>query len=588
MNGTSNEHALLLATLPPPSAQTRAAFAIIAIFIAAFAITVPFASTPLPRLDAWIPAFTTALVITDLITAALLFSQYSIVRQPALLVLAIGYLFSGLTIVPYALTFPGVFAPTGLLGAGLQTAVWLYLVWHMASPLSVIVYELLKGADGKRAARRPARVDIGLSIALTIAAVCVLTWLCTAQHDLLPKIYLDRTSLAPLANAVAGLVFLLCAISVVLLLLRRESVLDLWLMVAVWAWLLEITLQGIFLTDRFSLAWYVGRVFSLIAGSLVLIVLLSEMTTLYAHLARSVMRQRAARQARQIAMDTMAASIAHEVSQPLAAIALNARSALIYLAATTPNTDEARAAIEDIAISSARGTQVIESLRAMFRKDAARKASFDINNLVREVVAILDINLRAERVSVSTSLREGLPQPLADHGQLQQVFLNLIMNAIDAMRPVTDRARELRITSDFIQATSEILVTVEDSGTGVGDRNAERIFEPFFTTKPTGTGIGLNICRSIIGAHGGSLRAVANRPFGTIFEVIVPIECVVGDEIRLVQRIHTLSVVPAKAGTHTLRAREGHWRSSTSEPARRMGPRFREDDPERTAPIGPT
>ena len=525
MNGTSNEHTLLLAALPPPRAQVRLAFAIIAIFIVAFSITVPFASTPLPRLDAWIPGFVTALVITDLITAALLFSQYSIVRQPALLVLAIGYFFSCLTIIPWALTLPGVFTLTGLLGAGLQSTVWLYVAWHLASPLSVIVYELSKGANSKKSVpQRRARTDIGLSIALTIAAVCMLTWFCTAQHDLLPELYLDRTRLAPLANAVAGLIFLLCATAIALLLWRRESVLDLWLMVTVWAWLLEITLQGIFLTDRFSLAWYVGRVFSLIAGSLVLIVLLSEMTTLYAHLARSVMRQRAARQARQIAMDTMAASIAHEVSQPLAAIALNARSALIFLAATTPNTDEARAAIEDIAISSARGTQVIESLRAMFRKDAARKASFDINNLVREVVAILDINLRAERVSVSTSLREGLPQPLADHGQLQQVFLNLIMNAIDAMRPVTDRARELRITSDFIQATSEILVTVEDSGTGVGDRNAERIFEPFFTTKPTGTGIGLNICRSIIGAHGGSLRAVANRPFGTIFEIIVPID----------------------------------------------------------------
>ena len=102
---------------------------------------------PLPRLDAWIPMFMAALVINDFITAALLFSQFSISRQRALLILAIGYLISGLIIIPYALTFPGVFAPSGLLGAGLQSAVWLYIVWHIASPSSVIVYELFKGAS---------------------------------------------------------------------------------------------------------------------------------------------------------------------------------------------------------------------------------------------------------------------------------------------------------------------------------------------------------------------------------------------------------------------------------------------------------
>ncbi len=168
-HGTTDEPPLLLATLPPSDRQRRMAFAIVASFVVAFLITVPFAYMPLPRLDAWIPAFTSAVVITDLITSALLFSQFSIARQRALLVLATGYLFSALIVVPYALTFPGLFAPTGLLGADLQSAVWLYIIWHMASPLSVIVYELFKNPNDRTTP--PSHEPLGFRISLSVAIV---------------------------------------------------------------------------------------------------------------------------------------------------------------------------------------------------------------------------------------------------------------------------------------------------------------------------------------------------------------------------------------------------------------------------------
>jgi signal transduction histidine kinase len=262
------------------------------------------------------------------------------------------------------------------------------------------------------------RADIGWSIAIVIVSVCVTTWFVTAQHDLLPQIYADKLSLAPLANIAAALIFLLCGAALALLWTHGRSVIDLWLIVAISAWLLEITLQGLFLTPRFSLAWYVGRVYSLIAGSVVLIVLLSEATTLYAHLARSVVRQRTVRQARQIAMDTMAASIAHEVNQPLGAIALNADAALLHLARTPPNSAEVRAALEDIAAASARGGQVIAVVRAMFKQGPRVRAPIDINDVIREVLAILDVDLRAQTVSVSTTLHPAIPHLLADRGQL--------------------------------------------------------------------------------------------------------------------------------------------------------------------------
>jgi signal transduction histidine kinase len=306
-------------------------------------------------------------------------------------------------------------------------------------------------------------------------------------------------------------------------------VLDLWLIVTATGWALEITLQGLILSDRFSLAWYMGRIFSLIASSVVLIVLLSEATTLYAHLARSVMRRRAARQGRQIAMDAMAASIVHEMNQPLGSISLNTEVALIHLASTPPNNAEVRAALEDIANASARGGQVISSLRSVFKKGIQTRTRFEVNNLVREVLGILEIELRSQGVRVSTDLREGLPTLFGDRSQLLQVFLNLIVNAAEAMRPIADRARTLFVTSRYERNSDELIFTIEDSGVGVGGKDLDTIFDPFFTTKTTGMGIGLTICRTIVGAHGGSLRASANKPHGTIFKIAIPSETETGD-----------------------------------------------------------
>jgi C4-dicarboxylate-specific signal transduction histidine kinase len=175
---------------------------------------------------------------------------------------------------------------------------------------------------------------------------------------------------------------------------------------------------------------------------------------------------------------------------------------------------------------SASPTPVIEptkcAIRSMFKKGMHGRTLLDVNDLVREVLTMVDVDLRNQRVSVKIDLRSDLPQPLADRGQLYQVFVNLITNAIEAMGSVTDRARVLRVSSDVIQESSDVAVTIEDSGTGIEGKNTDRIFEPFFTTKSTGTGIGLTICGSIIESHGGSLRTYANKPYGTIFQVTLP------------------------------------------------------------------
>lgn len=522
-DGSSIEQ-LFLAGLPPSRRQIWVARGIALVLLVAFGVTAPFASTHLPRVDAFIPILETTILINDVITSALLFSQFYIVRSRALLVLASGYLFTALIVIPHALTFPGVFAPMGLLGAGLQSTVWLYIFWHVASPLTVIVYVLIKDEDSKSIIfPRLVTTAIGSSIALVIAMVGGLIWVVTAGNRFLPVIFLDNVQMDESVRLMfSGLMMTLDVVALALLWRWGRSVLDLWLMVVSCAWLFETTMAAVLIDARFTLGWYAGRTFGLIATFIVLLVLLSETTAVYAQLARSVVRQRGDRQARQIAMDAMAASIAHEINQPLGGMVTNANAGLRWLTSPTPNLDEVRASLKHIVDDGRRVSEVIGGIRSMFKKDAHGRVLLGTNDIVREVLATVDLDLRNQQVSVSADLHDGLPQLLADRGQLYQVFLNLIMNAIEAMGPVTNRARELRVTTDIVQQSAEVVVTIEDTGAGIARENKDRIFEPFFTTKSAGTGIGLTICRSIIELHGGSLRASANEPYGMIFQVTLP------------------------------------------------------------------
>jgi signal transduction histidine kinase len=524
----SDEQPLLLATLPPSKGETRLAIGVVTVLLLAFALTIPFTNIQLPRVDAFIPAFETALVFNDLVTAALLFAQFSIMRTRALLVLASGFLYTALIVIPHALTFPGAFAPTGLLGAGLQTTAWLYYFWHVGSPMAVIAYVLLKDKDpraGRTETERSSAAIVGWSVALVISTVCVLTWVAIEADSVLPKIMAgDTKANRDVLLLIGALTALLNAVALVLLWFRRRSSLDLWLMVMCCAWLAETVVTAT-VTGRFTFGYYASRLYAFVAVFSVLLVLLSETMTLYSNLVYSTLRRRSNREGRKIAMDAMAASIAHEVTQPIAAMTNNSHAALILLARTPPNILEARAALDAIVSDGDRASAVITSLRAMFKRETNQRARINANELVQEVLKLVDVDLRSRQVTVSIELREGLPQLSADRAQLQQVFLNLFMNAIEAMRSVTDGVRLLRIRSDFIQERSGILVTVEDSGPGIVSRDKGRIFEPFFSTKSTGTGIGLAICQSIVESHGGHIRVSDNHPRGAIFHVALP-----GDE----------------------------------------------------------
>jgi PAS domain S-box-containing protein len=230
-----------------------------------------------------------------------------------------------------------------------------------------------------------------------------------------------------------------------------------------------------------------------------------------------------ARITRLTAVTQMAASIAHEINQPLASIVAGGNASLRWLAKTPPDLDEARSALKRIIGDGHRAGEAISGIRAMFKRDDQEKAPLEINPLILEVLALLHRELQNQRISVQTELAEGLPKVLVNRVQLQQVMLNLLTNAVEAMGTVTDRIRSLRVKSE-IQQPHDVLITVQDSGPGIDRKNLDRIFRPFFTTKENGMGMGLSICQSIIEAHNGHLCALSEADEGSVFKILLPIE----------------------------------------------------------------
>jgi C4-dicarboxylate-specific signal transduction histidine kinase len=233
-----------------------------------------------------------------------------------------------------------------------------------------------------------------------------------------------------------------------------------------------------------------------------------------------VTRQELARGAQRTMLAAMSAAIAHEINQPLAAIGTNASGGLRWLNRATPDLSEARAAFERIVANGRRASKVVDSVRGMVAKTERAEAPLDIDELIRETVALVRDDLEAAAIVVQLELPAQLPVISAHRGQLQQVILNVVTNAADAMRAVTDRRRVL--TVKCVSEADSIAVSVQDSGTGIDPKDIERIFDPFFTTKTTGMGIGLAICRMIIQAHGGRLSASPAVPHGSVFRIVLP------------------------------------------------------------------
>ena len=278
-----DERNIFLSTMPATRRDRMVALAVVGASGLLFVCAVPFAGVPLTPVPAFVASYQSALAINDMITAVLLFSQFAISRSRAMLLLASGYLFTAMAAIVHALTFPGLFAPDGLLGAGSQTTVWLYMIWHGGFPLLVLGYSLLKESGSR--IRGSTRGAIVMCIVAVAVAIPFFTWLVTAQHDRLP-ILLSGGHYTPVMLWVVSMVWCLSLAALVALWLHKpHSVLDIWLMVAMCAWMFDIALSAVLNVARFDVGFYLGRIYGLSAASFVLAVLLVDNVGLQAKLA---------------------------------------------------------------------------------------------------------------------------------------------------------------------------------------------------------------------------------------------------------------------------------------------------------------
>jgi len=283
---TGDERNIFLSTMPASRRDRTAALAVVCVSAVLFACAVPFAGMPLTPVPAFVASYQSALAINDVITAVLLFSQFAISRSRALLLLASGYMFTAAAAIVHALTFPGLFAPGGLLGAGPQTTVWLYMIWHGGFPLLVLGYSLLKAKDNGTRIQGSTGAAIVASVVAVIVATAASTWVVTAQHDHLP-ILLGGGHYTPVMLGVVSAVWCLSLAALVALwICKPHSILDVWLMVVMCAWLFDIALSAMLNEARFDVGFYLGRIYGLCAASFVLAVLLVDNVGLQAKLAR--------------------------------------------------------------------------------------------------------------------------------------------------------------------------------------------------------------------------------------------------------------------------------------------------------------
>jgi signal transduction histidine kinase len=507
----------------PATGQQRAIAVGVAIFLIVAAATVaPFASVQLGRIDAFIPVLQTALSIADLITAALLFSQYSIQPQRALLALASGYIFSGSFAFLQTLAFPGGYAPAGLIGDGPNSPAWIYVLWHTTFPAAIIVYALSKdGMDALPA--RSIRGTIITTLAGVLATITVLTWIVTTKTEYIPSFYTNDVRVqTQFGNQVNFALWSWGAIALTALFLRRRTILDLWLMVTLLASMPNFLVAIVGSSVRFTIGWYAARCFVLVASCMLLTVLIVETMFLYSRLASAIALLRRERTNRLLSVEAVTGAVAHELGTPLGAIALNASTALSQLQSTPPHLEGLEEILNDIEADSHRAGATISSIRELTTKTIHRSGPISAEDAGQLALRLLKHDLQVREISVSTDFQGNLPDVQMDSIALQQVLLNLIRNAIDAMGSSPPGTRRLHLKTHF-DGQSNVLISVEDSGPGIPAGDRERLFDPFFTTKAGGMGLGLAISSTLVANHGGKLRLVQSDSNGSIFELALPV-----------------------------------------------------------------
>lgn len=524
------EGVVFLSTLPASRRQQRLALAVLWALLLAFTVLAPFARVALQPMWAFIPAYESALVINALMTAALLFAQAAILGSVALLVLASGYLLTALMAVSHALSFPGLLSDSGLLGAGAQTTAWLYMLWHASFPLFVLGYATLD--DGGPRARPPAAA-LALGIGAIVALACAFTLLATAGHGILPAI-MRANGYTPAMVPVVSAVVLLNGLAFLAVWRRRaRSALDLWLVVVMCAWLLDVALSAGLNAGRFDVGFYAGRVCGILAASFVLGVLLLENSVLYARLVAAHQRERSkgadllrANQEldaanRELAtanreLDDFSHSVSHDLRAPLRGV--DGCASILEEDYGEALGADGRRLVAAIRGDCRRMAQLIDNLLAFARlgRRPLQTRPVALNELVESVR--LDLGHACNGRDVRFSVDE-LGTAEADPALLKEVFANLLGNAVK----FTGRKERAAVDVGSMRdpAFDGPIYFVRDDGAGFDMRHADELFRVFERLHRQdefeGTGVGLAIVQRIIERHGGRIWAEAEPDRGATF-----------------------------------------------------------------------
>jgi signal transduction histidine kinase len=458
--------------------------------------------------------------VSDLIVASLLYAQGSVFRSRALIVLASGYLFAALMLVPHALTFPGAFAPDGLLGGGINTTSWIYMSRRAGLLVGVIAYCVFKRADlADPAEGPPPRIALAACAGVLLAAA--MTALTIWGESLLPSLYVDRYD-ADLSNMVRyNIIYILAGLACLIMLGRdNKSLLDVWLIVATLWWSCQSFLI-MFASGRFTLGFYYQFLLVFASSIILMLALIAESNRLYARLALARSAEAREREARLTSLDALVAAISHEAGQPLTAVILNTNAALALLPKSLPGAQRLEYSMRAVLDDATRTFDVIKSIRAMFTRQPGTTAKVDLNDLARETVSILQGEIAAAKLALKLDLGEDVPPILANQVQIQQVLINLLHNSIESVAATPGRLHQITIATATAQDRCVVL-KVSDTGAGIAADKLEQIFEAFFTTKATGTGLGLAIARAIVDEHGGRLWADPNDRRGATFWMELP------------------------------------------------------------------
>jgi len=525
---SADEDRIFLSTVPAGPRQRRLALAVVLISVVIFLAAAPFARLQLAAVPAFIPIIASTLVINDLITAALLFGQFSLLRSRALLALASAYLFSACMTVAHALTFPGVFSPTGLLGAGPQSTAWLYIFWHSGFPLLVVAYALLKD-EGRAMSVPRGRAGIavlaGIAAALVVAFGLVLS--ATAWQSALPAV-MQGNRIAALGQPVLTSVWALSLVALGVLWWRRpHSVLDVWLMVALCAWVFDIALSAVLNAGRYDLGFYAGRIYGLLAASFVLIALLLESGKLYARLSDAFAGERRQRQlvertgtelmAVNKALEAFSYTVSHDLHAPLRAV--DGYASILEQDYAAVLDEEGRRLLGVVRGEAARMGRLIDDLLAFSRigGQPVQAVAVDMEALVRETVEECAGDYPSAKVEIAA-----LPRAAGDRALLKQVWVNLVGNALkySSKHP----APRVEIGGRAIGEGFEYWV--KDNGAGFDPRHADKLFGVFQrlhrAAEFPGTGVGLAIVQQVVTRHGGRVGGEGAVDQGARFFFVLP------------------------------------------------------------------